>query len=141
MNAPRETTDFYEIFDQHAEQFQAAQTYAELCALIGSEFLKTYSWALPVFATAKAGKRTFHALALPLASTFEDLFRAARYLPSDSDEAKDAKRQGFIYIGSPTKSAVPSGHVGGTRGYSKTMPDVRSHYGTKWYCTLVQART
>lgn len=132
---PSDAIHFYDIFDEFPEQFSQAQSYLEFCSLIGRDHLKSYVWAPPVFETAKAGKRTYHALTFPKASRFEDLFSAARFLPSPD---KTNESRGLFYIGSPTHSAVPCGYIGGTRGYSKTTPDVRSHFGCKWYCTRVQ---
>jgi hypothetical protein len=131
----REPHDFYALFEQHADAFAKAQTYAEFCTLANVEYLNTYRWAPAVFETAKAGKRTYRALKFPKVNSFAELFAEAKLLPT-SNKRGDIP-QGFKYLGG---DASVCGSFGGTRGWSKDHKDIRSHYGAAFHGTYVLPR-
>ena len=127
--------DFYEEFDKHPNEFQAASTYQEFCALVGGklwEHLATYRWVPAVFATAKAGKRTARALAFPLAQKFSDLFQSAQLVVYKAGQ--DNNPRGTYFLGG---HGAVNDHLGGERGWSKTSPNTRSHFKATFYSTYV----
>jgi len=124
--------DFYALFEQHKDDFAASDTYEAFCQRVGKEWLKNYKWAVRVFNTAKAGKRTYHPLTFPTIERFADLFTSAEFIPTD---APATEKRGLHFLSGNAGLAM---HVGGTRAWSKTSPDTRSHYGAKFYGTYVQ---
>jgi hypothetical protein len=127
----RDYSDFYNLFDEHKAAFDASTTFEGFCDAIGATHLKTYTWAPPVYATAKAGKRTYRPLTFPTVDKFSDLFESAVFVETKTNP------QGYKYLAG---DASLSKHVGGTRGWSKTQPDIRSHYGAKFFGTYVKPR-
>jgi hypothetical protein len=123
--------DFYTLFEEHKQAFDKASTYEEFCALSDKEYLAGYKWAERVFATAKAGKRTYRPLYYPLFESFADLFQDAKFLPTNAP-----KPTGYVFL-----SGGPCMSVGGKRSWSITCPGTRAHYGSKFYGTYVRPLT
>jgi hypothetical protein len=129
--------DFYELFAKYPAEFAASATYPEFCRSIGKQHLEAYVWAPPVFATAKAGKQTFHPLRLPTVERFADLFIDAKLLPT---HPRAAIPQGYRYLSTLQADTNIPFHIGGTRGWSKTQADVRSHYGATYHGVYVRSQ-
>jgi hypothetical protein len=123
--------DFYELFEQHPTQFAESTTYEEFCKLVGKDYLAKYIWAGRVFATAKAGKRTYRPLVFPQVNTFAELFEKAELLPTETTDSRHGKAK-FL-----SGSASVCMHVGGKRSWSERTLGTRAHYGAKFYGTYV----
>ena len=129
--------DFYSLFEQYPDAFKESETYEAFCLAVGKEYLTTYRWAPRVFATAKAGKRTYRPLVFPTISAFSELFEDARFLPASSDRKKGTIPQGYLWC------SVLSMHIGGTRDWSPNWPkgETRRHMGATFYGTYVKPKT
>ncbi len=129
--------DFYTLFEEHKDEFAASADYETFCQKVGREWLKNYKWAVRVFATAKAGKRTYHPLRFPTFDKFTDLFSAAKFLPMPNAK-QNVIPKGFAFLSGNASLAM---HVGGKRSWSERTPDTRAHYGAQFYGTYVQPTT
>jgi hypothetical protein len=130
--------DFYTAFDEHSDAFKQAASFAEFCKLAGLDYLSRYVWASDVFETAKAGKRTYHALKFPNANKFSDLFEAAVFVPTPQRGERSHTPDGYMFL---SGNASHCGHVGGNRSWSERTEGTRAHYGAKFYGTYVKPRT
>ena len=128
----RDTPDCYMLFKKHKELFDQANTFTEFCNFLGLTYLQRYigGWVESAFDTFKAGKETRRPLVIPNASKFSDLFTAAYFIITDQKN----KPEGVKFLGG---NSGLCGHMGGTRGWSKTCEGTRSHYGGKFYGTYV----
>lgn len=128
--------DFYEYFDANPVQFAAAATFDAFLEAVDtplSSHLKAYRWAARAFDTLKAGKRTAQSLLLPNACKFSDVFAGARLV--EHLTGKHYRKQAGYFIGG---AGSRSFHGGGERGFSKTSPEIRSHFGAvKFFVTYV----
>jgi hypothetical protein len=129
----RDCFDCYTLFEKHKEAFDASANFGEFIEKAGLKHLDGYvgHWVEDVFQTFKAGKKTCRGLMFPNANKFTDLFSAA-YFATDQN-----KIPGAVYLGG---SGALHKHCGGIYGWSKTSPDIKSHYGAKWYSTRVVPR-
>lgn len=128
----RDTFECYTLFKKHPEAFETSTNFGEFIAAASLEYLRDYAggWVELAFSTMKAGKETYRPLYFPKAEKFNDLFTAGFFIPTDAK----MKPAGSHYIGGDAGLAR---HCEGIRGWSKNMPDVRSHYGTKFYGSYV----
>lgn len=136
-----DTMDFYDVFDKYPVEFSKATTFPEFCELVGTPIMlhvATYRWVPDVFATAKAGKRTYRALRFPNANKFSDLFEQVKFLPAPQNGKPSQIPCGFKWISGTELDYCT--HVGGRRGWSQTCPDTRSHYGATFYGTYVKPK-
>lgn len=138
-------SDFYQLFEQHPQEFSKAQTYDEFCTLVDKEYLSRYAWASRVFNTAKAGKCTYRPLAFPQVNTLAELFEDAKFLPSPTggltrEQYRAKLPQGYLCC-SDYSFPLPS-NVGGKRSWSKDWlargKKVRAHYGATFYSVYVK---
>jgi hypothetical protein len=80
----------------------------------------------------------------PKARQWSDIITDARFLPTPTNErgSKNVIPPGFIFCSGLSDKSVPTGNIGGTRGY-RDMGDgskVRTHYGARFYGTYVAVK-
>lgn len=124
------TYDCYILFEQYINEFESAKDFSEFCVMVNKTHLERYYWVELSFYTMKAGKKTNKPLIVPNASKFSDLFTNAILIETNNKH----KPIDTHYV---SGDAGLSKFCGGIRGYSKTTPDIRSHYGAKFYGTYV----